>query len=112
MELAYMVLEALTLLDVLFVVGFCGLLTCRAMRPSRTTLNVRREAALQMLKPGNCYSLNSHQQAAVFSALSESAPRQGASTHPGLSLGSPIPQIRRLSAPLDTSINWPQGNRK
>jgi hypothetical protein len=36
----------------------------------------------------------------------------GVVTHPGRSRGSPIPQIRRLSAPLDTFTNWPQGNRK
>ena len=112
MEHAYMVLEALTLLDVLFVVGFCGLLMCRAMLLSPTASSLRREAGLSITRQESFSCLNSHQQARGFLALSESAPRQDASTHPGRSPGSPIPQIRRLSAPLDTSINWPQGNRK
>lgn len=94
------------------VAGCCGLLMCRAMLLSPTASSLRREAVLSIKKQESFCSLNSHQQAAVFRALSESAPRQDVSTHPGRSLGSPIPQIRRLSAPLDTSINWPQGNRK
>lgn len=94
------------------VAGFCGLLMCRAMLLSPTASSLLREAVLSIIKQESFSCLNSHLQAAVFIALSEFAPRQGASTLLGRSLGSPIPQIRRLSAPLDTSINWPQGNRK
>ena len=112
MEHAFMGLGAWTLLAVVSAGGFCGLLMCRAMLRFQTASSLRREAAIEMMKRESFSCLNSHQQAAVFRALSESAPRHDASTHPGRSLGSPIPQIRRLSAPLDTSINWPQGNRK
>lgn len=94
------------------VAGCFGLLMCRAMLRSPTASSLRREAVSSIIKRESFSCLNSHQQAAVFRALSESAPREGASTLPGRSPGSPIPQIRRLSAPLDTSINWPQGNRK
>ena len=90
------------------VAGCFGLLMCRAMLLSLTASSLRREAVLSIMKQESFCSLNSHQQAAVFRALSESAPRQGASTLPGRSLGSPIPQIRLMSAPLDTSINRPQ----
>ena len=108
----FTVLAALMNLAAIFVVGCCGLLMCSAMLLSQTASSLRREAVLSITKQESFSCRNSHQQAAVFRALSESAPRQGASTHPGRSPGSPIPQIRRLSAPLDTSINWPQGNRK
>ena len=94
------------------VAGCFGLLMCRAMLLSATASSLRREAVLSITKQESISCLNSHQRAAVFRALSESVPRHDASTLPGRSLGSPIPQIRRLSAPLDTSINWPQGNRK
>lgn len=68
----FMVSVALMKLAAAFVGGCCGLLMCRAMLRSPTASSVRREAALSMLKPGNCYFLNSHQRAAVFRDLSAS----------------------------------------
>ena len=70
------------------VAGFCGLLMSRAMLLSPTASSLRWEAVLSIMKQESFSFLNSHQQAAVFRALSESAPRQGASTRLVLFLGS------------------------
>ncbi len=58
MEHAFTAQGALTLLVAVSVAGFFGLLMCRAMLLSPTPSSLRREAALSMLKPGNCYSLS------------------------------------------------------
>ena len=76
---AFTASEGFALLALLFVVGLFGLRMCRAMLRSATASDLRREAVISMLRPASFSSLNSHQQAAVFRALSECGPRRAAS---------------------------------
>ena len=74
MALESVVLVGLMKLAVVAVAGFCGLRMCRAMLPSKTDSDLRREAAISMLRPGNSYGLSSCQQAAVLRDLCACAP--------------------------------------
>ena len=85
---------ALMKLVVVAVAGFCGLRMCRAMHLSVTRSNLRREAAIAMLKPGNSYGLSSCQQAAVLRDLCASGQRlEGLKTSGGRSSGFPKPRF-------------------
>ena len=100
--------EAWTLLAAVSAVGFFGLRMCRAMLLSKTATDLRREAAIEMMKRESFSCLSSHQQAAVFAALSVSATPHERSTPQGRFRGSQTHQIQRTPAPLGTSINWPE----
>ena len=84
----YMAVEAWMLLGAVCVVGSIGLRMCRAMLHAQTALDLKRAAALSMLKPGSSYRLSSHQRAAVFALLSECGEPLASSTPPGRSRGS------------------------
>ena len=71
MALESLVWVALIKLALLSSAGFCGLRMCRGMLRSKTASDLRREAATSMLRPASFLNLSSHQQAAVFLALSE-----------------------------------------
>lgn len=103
---------AWTLLAAVSAAGFFGLRMCRAMLLSPTASDLRREAAIEMMKRESFSSLSSHQQAAVFLALSASGTPRERSTPQGRFRGSQTPPIQRMSAPLDTSINRPQKEKK
>ena len=98
-------LEAWMLLAALFVVGCFGLRMCRAMLRSQTASGLRLEAATSMLKRESFCSLSSHQQAAVFRALSECGPRRVASIQPDLSRGFQNTRSQRTPVPLRTFID-------
>ncbi|MNY42964.1 hypothetical protein D3C86_1778930 [compost metagenome] len=101
---AFTASEGFALLALLFVGGLCGLRMCRAMLRSPTAFDLRREAAIAMTKPASFSSLNSHQQAAVFRALSECGPRRAASMQSGRLAGS-------LSHPRCTEHHMQAGRR-
>ncbi|MNV79380.1 hypothetical protein D3C71_1729300 [compost metagenome] len=102
---AFTASEGFALLALLFVGGLCGLRMCRAMLRSPTAFDLRREAAIAMTKPASFSSLNSHQQAAVFRALSECGPRRVASIQPDLSRGFQNTRSQRTPVPLRTFID-------
>ena len=107
MEHAFTAPGAWTLLAAVSAAGYCGLLMCRAMLLSPTASDLRREAAIEMMKRESFSSLNSHQQAAVFAALSASGTPREKSTLQGLSRGFQTHPTQRLPVPLRTSINRP-----
>ena len=105
MEHAFMGLGAWTLLAVVSAGGFCGLLMCRAMLRFQTASSLRREAAIEMMKRESFSSLSSHQQAAVFAALSASVTPHERSTRQGRSRGFQNLKTQRSPVPLRTFIN-------
>ena len=98
---------AWTMLAAVSAAGYFGLRMCRAMLRSPTASDLRREAAIEMMKRESFSSLNSHQQAAVFAALSASGTPREKSTLQGLSRGFQTHPTQRLPVPLRTSINRP-----
>ena len=107
MEHAFTAPGAWTLLAAVSAAGYCGLLMCRAMLRSPTASDLRREAAIEMMKRESFSCLNSHQQAAVFAALSASGTPREKSTPQGRSHGSQTHQTQRPPVPLRTSIKRP-----
>ena len=97
----------LILLVAVSAAGYFGLRMCRAMLLSPTASDLRREAAIEMMKRESFSCLNSHQQAAVFTALSASGTPREKSTLQGLSRGFQTQPIQRSPVPLRTSINRP-----
>lgn len=87
------------------VAGCCGLLMCRAMLRFQTASSLRREAAIEMMKRESFSSLSSHQQAAVFAALSASVTPHERSTRQGRSRGFQNLKTQRSPVPLRTFIN-------
>lgn len=83
----YMAVEAWMLLGAVCVAGSIGLRMCRAMLHAQTALDLKRAAALSMLRPANSYHLSSHQRAAVLALLSECGEPRASSTPPGRSPG-------------------------
>lgn len=77
MVLEFMGQGAFLSLVVLFVAGCCGLRMCGAMLRSQTALSLRQEAVLSIIRQESFCYLSTHQQAAVFRALSASdTPRE------------------------------------
>lgn len=76
MELVSTAVAALIQMAVLFAVGCFGLRMCRAMLLSKTDTDLRREAVTVVMKQESFSCLNSHQQAAVFRALSACGTRR------------------------------------
>ena len=99
---------AWTMLAAVSAAGYFGLRMCRAMLRYQTDTDLRREAVTAVMKQESFSCLNSHQQAAVFAALSASGTPRERSTPQGRFRGSQTPPIQRMSAPLDTSINRPR----
>lgn len=107
MEHAFTAPGAWTLLAAVSAAGFFGLRMSRAMLQSPTASDLRREAAIEMMKRESFSSLNSHQQAAVFAALSASGTPRERSTPQGRFRGFQTHQTQRTPVPLRTSINRP-----
>ena len=92
MEHAFTAPGAWTLLAAASAAGFFGLRMCRAMLLSKTATDLRREAAIEMMKRESFSSLSSHQQAQVLRALSASAPPREPSTQQAPFPGFTMPQ--------------------
>lgn len=102
MEHEFTAAAAWTMLAAAAAVGCFGLRMCRAMLRSASAGDLRRAAVIEMMRRESFFCLNSHQQAAVFAALSECGIPRASSTGMSLPARSRGSEIVPMS-PRDSS---------